>query len=283
MALRLSRSLVPAERDSFSEDVALPEELQPIGETRTALAVALKEQKTTLVPPDSTKLETAIALVERGIASRRDLEKAEVAEAESREILRRTTVAKDCFSSSREKAIQQVFMKISGKVLDYYKLLHDFADDDEASECTALELKPTSRSAAGGLQLAIQFLGLANSKDPRAFLSEGHLDSLGLCLFLAAVRIFNPPGSLLVLDDVLTSIDKEHRRRVGELLLTEFKDFQIILTTHDDHWNELLQSSARAMGPAESMAICSDQRLDGPILAQFSLFLIIHGSSSRRT
>jgi len=94
----------------------------------------------------------------------------------------------------------------------------------------------------------IQFLGLADSKDPRAFLSEGHLDSLGLCLFLAAVRIFNPPGTLLVLDDVLTSIDKEHRRRVGELLFTEFKDFQIILTTHDDHWNELLQSSARAMG-----------------------------------
>jgi hypothetical protein len=51
-----------------------------------------------------------------------------------------------------------------------------------------------------------------------------------------------------VLDDVLTSIDKEHRRRVGELLFTEFKDFQIILTTHDEHWNELLQSSARAMG-----------------------------------
>jgi len=31
-------------------------------------------------------------------------------------------------------------------------------------------------------------------------------------------------------------------------LFTEFKDFQIILTTHDEHWNELLQSSARAMG-----------------------------------
>ncbi len=46
----------------------------------------------------------------------------------------------------------------------------------------------------------------------------------------------------------LTSIDKDHRRHVGELLLSEFKDFQIILTTHDDHWSELLQSSARAMG-----------------------------------
>jgi hypothetical protein len=98
------------------------------------------------------------------------------------------------------------------------------------------------------LRLAIQFLGLADSKDPRAFLSEGRLDSLGLCLFLATVRIFNPPGSLLVLDDVLTSIDKEHRRRVGELLFQEFADYQIILTTDDEHWHDLLNSSTRALG-----------------------------------
>jgi len=247
-ALRFSRFLARADRDGFSENVALPGGLQSIAEIRVAVAAALKAQKDALVPPDSTKLEAAIALVERGSASWREVEKAEVAVAGSREILRRAAIAKECFSSARENAIQQVFTKISGKVLEYYKILHDFAEGAEASECTALELKPTSRAAAGGLRLAIQFLGLANSKDPRAFLSEGHLDSLGLCLFLAAVRIFNPPGTLLVLDDVLTSIDKEHRRRVGELLFTEFKDFQIILTTHDDHWNELLQSSTRAMG-----------------------------------
>lgn len=247
-ALRFSRQLVNTNGSSFTGDVALPDELISVAKTRSSLAVTMKEQKATLIPPDSTKLEGAISLLERGIAAWSSVEKAEEAIAGSKEILRRTTVAKDCFSSSREKAIQQVFTHISETVLAYYKRLHGFGDGDEAAECTALELKPTSRAAAGGLRLAIQFLGLTDSKDPRAFLSEGHLDSLGLCLFLAAVRIFNPPGSLLVLDDVLTSIDKEHRRRVGELLFTEFKDFQVILTTHDDHWNELLQSSARAMG-----------------------------------
>jgi hypothetical protein len=247
-ALRLTRLLARAGKQDFAEDVAVPADLQTVAVIRKAAAGALKKQKDDLVPPDSTKLETAIALLERGIASWQDVEAAESAVAGAAEIHRRTTIARECFSTAREVAIQQVFTKISGKVLEYYKVLHDFADGGEASECTALELKPTSRAAAGGLRLAIQFLGLANSKDPRAFLSEGHLDSLGLCLFLAAVRIFNPPGTLLVLDDVLTSIDKEHRRRVGELLFTEFKDFQIILTTHDEHWNELLQSSARAMG-----------------------------------
>ncbi len=229
-------------------DVTLADALLSIPETRNALAVSLNAQKVALVPPDSTKLESAIALVERGIASWKNIEKAEQGIISSREIHRRTTVAKDSFSSARESAIQQVFTHISDTVLDYYNRLHDFGGGEESSECTALELQQTSRAAAGGLRLAIQFLGLADSKDPRAFLSEGHLDSLGLCLFLAAVRIFNPPGSLLVLDDVLTSIDKEHRRRVGELLYSEFQDFQIILTTHDEHWNELLVSSAQARG-----------------------------------
>ncbi len=47
---------------------------------------------------------------------------------------------------------------------------------------------------------------------------------------------------------LLTSIDREHRRRVGELLFTDFHDFQIILTTHDEHWHDLLASTARARG-----------------------------------
>jgi len=247
-ALRLSRLLSRANQEDFRKDLTVPEGLVTVTETRAALVIAFKMQKTALTPPDSTKLEAAIALLERAVVSWNDIEIAKQTFAESQEISRRTTVAKVCFSTSREQAIQQVFAHISGTVLEYYKRLHDFEDSDEISECTALELKPTSRSATGGLRLAIQFLGLANDKDPRAYFSEGHLDSLGLCLFLAAVRIFNPPGSLLVLDDVLTSIDKEHRRRVGELLFSEFNDFQIILTTHDDHWNELLQSSARAMG-----------------------------------
>lgn len=247
-ALRFSRLLIRAIGNRFVGNLALPESLPNIPDIRSALAVTLKEQKAALVPPDSTKLEAVIALLERGIASWKDIDKAEQAIITSGEVHRRTTVAKESFSTARENAIQQVFTHISGTVLDYYKRLHDFGEGVEASECTALELKPTSRAAAGGLRLAIQFLGLADSKDPRAFLSEGHLDSLGLCLFLAAVRIFNPPGSLLVLDDVLTSIDKEHRRRVGELLYSEFQDFQIILTTHDEHWNDLLSSTAHARG-----------------------------------
>jgi recombinational DNA repair ATPase RecF len=247
-ALRWLRSMKRAESSSSDSDLTLPERLSTLAATRSAGVAVLNAQKAALVPPDTSKLEAAIALVERGVAAYADIGTAEDALSGGDKLARKATLAKDAFSRARESAIQRVFEAIAETVLDYYRRLHDFGDDRERSECTALELKPTSRAAAGGLRLAIQFLGLADSKDPRAFLSEGHLDSLGLCLFLATVRIFNPSGSLLVLDDVLTSIDREHRRRVGELLFREFADYQIVLTTHDEHWHDLLSTSARAWG-----------------------------------
>ena len=246
--LRWLRSVKRAEASSSGSDLAAPQRLSTLAATRSACASVLRAKKAALVPPDTSKLEGAIALVEKGVAAHAEIATAEGAIGGANELARRATVANDAFSKARESAIQKVFEAIAETVLNYYRRLHDFDDDDERSECTALELKPTSRAAAGGLRLAIQFLGLADSKDPRAFLSEGHLDSLGLCLFLATARIFNPPGSLLVLDDVLTSIDREHRRRVGELLFQEFADYQIVLTTHDEHWHELLNTSARAWG-----------------------------------
>lgn len=246
--LRWLRSVKRAEASSSGSDLAIPQRLSTLAATRSACASVLKAHKVSLVPPDTSKLEAAIALVEKGIAAHAEIATAENAIGVANELARRATVAKDAFSKARESAIQKVFVAIAETVLCYYRRLHDFEDDSERSECTALELKPTSRASAGGLRLAIQFLGMADSKDPRAFLSEGHLDSLGLCLFLATVKIFNPPGSLLVLDDVLTSIDREHRRRVGELLFQEFADYQIVLTTHDEHWHDLLSTSARAWG-----------------------------------
>ncbi len=246
--LRWLRRVRREEASSTGLDFTAPQHLSNLAATRNACASALKAKKTALVPPDTSKLEATIALVEKGIAEHSEIALAEGVIVDANELVRRATVAKDAFSKARESAIQKVFEAIAETVLDYYRRLHDFEDDSERSECTALELKPTSRAAAGGLRLAIQFLGLADSKDPRAFLSEGHLDSLGLCLFLATIRIFNPPGSLLVLDDVLTSIDREHRRRVGELLFQEFADYQIVLTTHDEHWHDLLGTSARAWG-----------------------------------
>jgi len=85
-------------------------------------------------------------------------------------------------------------------------------------------------------------------EDPRALTSEGHLDSLGLCIFLAFIRNFNTDCSLVILDDVVATIDSGHRQRICDLLLEEFKDYQVIITTQDGIWYRELAASQRALG-----------------------------------
>ena len=67
---------------------------------------------------------------------------------------------------------------------------------------------------------------------------------IGLCTFLALRRWYknqHPVFDLLILDDVLTSVDAQHAVRTAELILKEFGDYQIILTTHDRIWYEYLR------------------------------------------
>jgi len=95
-------------------------------------------------------------------------------------------------------------------------------------------------------ELKIESFG--SKEDPRAFASEGHLDSLGLCIFLAFVKKFNEECNLIVLDDVVTTIDAQHREHICELLFQEFKDQQLFITTHDGIWYGQLRGHQRACG-----------------------------------
>jgi hypothetical protein len=236
-----------ASKDSALE-LSIPADLDEIAALRRRIITDLTARRTAVIPSNSSQLENAIALLTKAKDASQRIRDAESALRKAEKTNEAADQAKRAFSTARENAIQQIFDQIADKVLTYYRKLHEVANASEQSECTALSLTSTPRAAAGGLRLAIQFLGLVGSSDARAFLSEGHLDSLGLCIYLATVRIFNRPGSLLVLDDVLTSVDKEHRHRVAELLFEDFADYQIILTTHDEFWFANVQSMAQARG-----------------------------------
>lgn len=237
-----------ARKDVVTHEILIPESLDDVVALRERLRTDLAARRAALIPPDTSQLENTIALLKKGKDSVPRIRDAESTLRNAEKTSEAANQANRAFSTAREKAIQQIFDQIADEVLAYYKKLHDVGGAAEQSECTALSLTSTPRAAAGGLRLAIQFLGQVGSSDARAYLSEGHLDSLGLCIYLATVRIFNPPGSLLVLDDVLTSVDKEHRHRVAELLFEEFSDYQIVLTTHDEFWFGNLQSMAQARG-----------------------------------
>jgi hypothetical protein len=104
--------------------------------------------------------------------------------------------------------------------------------------------------------------------DPRGLYSEGHIDSLGLCLFLAIRKMHHGQCrdlSLLVLDDVLHSVDGDHRKRTAELIFEEFSDHQLIITTHDPIWYRYLCQNAQRCGrPFTMKRIAGWSLAEGP-------------------
>jgi hypothetical protein len=82
------------------------------------------------------------------------------------------------------------------------------------------------------LMLACRFESVSDV-DPQAYYSESHLDTFGLCIFLALEKRESPESRLLVFDDVLTSVDQPHLERTMVLLEDEAPTFgQVIVTTH---------------------------------------------------
>jgi len=68
---------------------------------------------------------------------------------------------------------------------------------------------------------------------PQPYYSESHLDTLGLCVFLALAKRTEAARTLVVLDDVLGSVDQQHLQKTIDMLINEANGFaQLIITTH---------------------------------------------------
>ncbi len=71
---------------------------------------------------------------------------------------------------------------------------------------------------------------------PDKYLSESHLNCLGIAFFLASVKAFNKTNKFIVLDDVISSFDTNHRVRFANLLTEKFSEYQILIMTHEKDW-----------------------------------------------
>jgi hypothetical protein len=100
-----------------------------------------------------------------------------------------------------------------------FSTFYRFINEDDEGEFTA-KLSPS----AGKLDFDVNFYerGLY---PPGAFHSEGHQDSMGVCLYLALMkRLFGNQFTFALLDDVVMSVDTAHRYQFCKLLKTHFKD-----------------------------------------------------------
>lgn len=95
----------------------------------------------------------------------------------------------------------------------------------------------------------VDFLG-RGAHPPHALHSEGHQDSMGLCLFLALnEELSMGQTDLIALDDVVMSVDTGHRKDVCRLLTEMFPNRQFLITTHDRLWAKQLRNERVVASP----------------------------------
>ena len=137
------------------------------------------------------------------------------------------------FLESRDKILNQLYSEIKDRFVELYRELHL---DDE------IEFKAIIISEGAGVDFKVDFHG-RGVNPPNALHSEGHQDSMGICLYLAlAERLTQGFIDLIILDDVMMSVDAPHRREICNLLANFFKGRQFFITTHDQTWARQLQS-----------------------------------------
>lgn len=129
----------------------------------------------------------------------------------------------------RKKFTGNILSAISTRVGELYEAIHP----GEGLNKIVLALEDGKRAS---LEIATEFGGKPDAP-PQAYFSDSHLDTLGLCVFLALAERDTPAVKLLVLDDVLGSVDEPHVDRVIEMIYDATKKFRhCIVTTHYVPW-----------------------------------------------
>ena len=89
---------------------------------------------------------------------------------------------------------------------------------------------------------------------PHTFLNEAKLTAIALSIRFAMLDqklsgvVAGDTPKLLILDDVLISLDMSNREIVLDIILKEFIDYQLIILTHDRNFFELLRHRIKRFG-----------------------------------
>lgn len=133
----------------------------------------------------------------------------------------------DIAEQERKRYVQDTVNNISCTVSHLYARIHP----DEPLGEPSFGVKPDT---IGSLTMKGKF-GSNNNVPPVAYYSEAHLDTLGLCVYLALAK--QSGNALVVLDDVLMSVDDPHLDRIIDLINEEAPNFgHVIITTHSRAW-----------------------------------------------
>ena len=207
----------------------------PEGEERTATVLRVKplidqtsdiisklDERSDEVQASGTKRNAIITLLEQ-------IEQSEKKQVELDRILTGLTTAHTIVETKRKDFVRAILEEISEEVDRLYQKIHT---NESLGELT-LSLRPGFK---GSLLLNAAFYS-EKGIPPQAYFSESHLDTLGLCIFLALAKKYET--DVVILDDVITSVDSSHLKRIIELIDEESDHFEhVILTTHYRPWRD---------------------------------------------
>lgn len=139
-----------------------------------------------------------------------------------------------CYVLARDAILDKLYNDVRDRFVYFYRQLHI---DDESNFDAVIEPKQAS------LDLKVDFFGYG-LHPPHALHSEGHQDSMGLCLYLTiAEKLTSNILDLIILDDVVMSVDSGHRGAICHVLKEAFPDRQFLITTHDETWARQLRTA----------------------------------------
>jgi AAA15 family ATPase/GTPase len=154
-------------------------------------------------------------------------------------VLEKSTLLGQVYVEARNEVLESLYDNIKDRFVELYKEMHG---DDE------IHFDATFVPQDAGLELSVDFYG-RGYHPPHAMHSEGHQDSMGICLFLALSEHLNTGLiELVILDDVVMSVDTGHRRAFCNVLTKHFPHIQFIITTHDTTWANQLKSAGVVPG-----------------------------------
>ena len=159
------------------------------------------------------------------------------------EVQTRARLMYDSYCEQTDGALSALYRSVESEFASYYSALNS---DDESEFTARLE------QSSGKLDLTVDFHGIGQFP-PAAYHSEGHQDGMGVCLYLALVRqLLGEDFRLAVLDDVVMSVDSNHRKQFCQLLQQRFPDVQFVITTHDEVWARQMRASGLVTRPREA-------------------------------
>lgn len=102
---------------------------------------------------------------------------------------------------------------------------------------------------------AVTYLG-EPVEHPQLFLNEARLSALALAIYfagrkLAEAQTINDMPRIMVLDDVLIGLDQANRVPLLNVLAEHFRDWQVVILTHDRVWFDIARQYLRRGGPPD--------------------------------